>query len=91
LEGGVRVRGWRGVAGSERAEAGEREERAGRFWEEHAEDECCLWCCTEHSFKNSECPGCGCEEILGEMAEGGPADLLEERAGRARLPAGRSG
>jgi hypothetical protein len=50
LEGGVRVRGWRGVAGSERAEAGEREERAGRFWEEHAEDECCLWCCTEHSF-----------------------------------------
>jgi hypothetical protein len=79
LEGGVRVRGWRSAAGSE---------RAGRFWEEHAEDEYCLWCCTEHRFKNSECPGCGCEEILDEMAEGDPRDLLEECIDEPGCPPG---
>jgi hypothetical protein len=47
-------------------------------WEEYAEDEYCLWCCTEHHSKDSECPDCNCSKILDELIEGDPRDLEEE-------------
>jgi hypothetical protein len=50
----------------------------GWFWEEHARDEYCLWCCTQHRFESGECSDCGCSEILDELTEGDPVDLVEE-------------
>jgi len=38
--------------------------------------------------KTASAPGCGCEEMLDEMAEGDPADPLEEHADGPGCPLG---